>query len=115
MAYGAHGIRRKKKKKKKKKSPLPSQQPSIPSIVAAVTLLSESTFSVCKLPNVPLTLQPFKVNLSSVQGLKLDVAGTLTLLVTLAPKSKPVNVNFYILKQYPMLCDGLLGFDSNHT
>ncbi len=81
---------------------------------ASVTLLSESVFSALKskLSHIPLTLQPSKVNLSSVQGLNLDVVGTVTLPVTLAPSSEAFNVEFFVLKEFAMPCDGLLGLDS---
>ncbi len=120
---------------------LPSQQPYVLSIVAAcakdimmsfqcqthsvslslgvdtgasVTLLSESAFSALKIkcPNIPLALQSSKVTLPSAQGLNLTALGTLTLLVTLAPNLVAFNVQFYVIKEFVMPCDGLLGFDS---
>ncbi len=81
---------------------------------ASVTLLSESTFSALKikLPNISLTLQSSKVTLSSVQGLNLTVLGTLTLPVTFAPNLESFNVQFYVIKEFSIPCDGLLGLDS---
>ncbi len=81
---------------------------------ASVTLLSESAFSALKikLHNILLTLQSSKVTLSSVQGLNLTVLGTLTLPVTLAPNLESLNVQIYVIKEFAMPCDGLLGLVS---
>ncbi len=81
---------------------------------ASVSLLSESAFSALqiKLPHVPLTLQSYPVTLSSVQGVTLTVLGTATLSVSFAPKAESFQVNFYVIKEFVMPCDGLLGQDS---
>ncbi len=81
---------------------------------ASVTLLSESAYLALReqLPNANLALQSTKVLLSSVQGFNLNILGTVTLPVTLAPSSEVFNVEFYVIKQFAMPCDGLLGLDS---
>ncbi len=64
------------------------------------------------MPNAPLALQPSKVILSSIQGYTLNVAGTLTLPVTLAPNLEPFNIKLYIIREFALHCDGLLGLES---
>ncbi len=62
--------------------------------------------------NIPLTLQSSKVTLSSVQGLNLTVLGTLTLPYTFAPNLESFNVEIYVIEEFAMSYDGLLGLDS---
>ncbi len=57
-------------------------------------------------------MQSSKVTISSVQGLNLTVLGTLTLPVTFAFNLESFNVQFYVIKEFAMPCDGLLGLDS---
>ena len=81
---------------------------------ASVSLLSERAFSALqsKLPHVPLSLVPSALTLSGVQGLTLTVLGTVTLPVTLAPNVETFSITFYVIKEFKMPCDGLLGQDS---
>ncbi len=81
---------------------------------ASVTLLSESTYSTLKLkfPDIPLQLKKSNLTLSSVQGSTLQVTGTVTLPISLAPSSKIFNIDFHVTPQFALSCDGLLGLDS---
>ncbi len=62
---------------------------------AYVTLLSQSAYSAlkAKFPNLPLQLQKSNVTLSSVQGSILQVDGSVTLPISLAPKSYIFNIH----------------------
>ena len=81
---------------------------------ASVTLLSESAYSILKLklPNLPLNLQPSHVTLSSIQGSTLQVTGTVTLPISLAPDSEVFNIQFYVTPHFALPCDGLIGIDA---
>ncbi len=81
---------------------------------ASVTLLSQSDYSALKskFPNLPLQLQKPNITLSSVQGSILDIAGTVTLPISLAPNSDIFNIQFFVTSQFALPSDGLLGLDS---
>ncbi len=71
---------------------------------ASVTLLSESAYSTLKLkfPDIPLQLKKSNLILSSVQGSTLQVTGTVTLPISLAPTSKIFNIDFHVTPQFAL-------------
>ncbi len=81
---------------------------------ASVTLLCESAYFTLKLisPDLSLELQKSTITLFSVQGSTLNVTGTVTLPISLAPNSKFFNIHFYVTPQFALPYDGLLGLHS---
>ena len=84
---------------------------------ASVSVLRESAFTALKtkLPHVQLTVKPSPFPLSSVQGSKLAVLGTVSLPVFLAPDVEPFTIDFFVTSDFAMPCDGLLGYEALRT
>ena len=81
---------------------------------ASLSILSERAYSILKLkvPHLPLALQQSHATLSSIQGSTLQVLGTVSLPVSLAPDSEVFNIPFHVTPQFDLPCDGLLGLDA---
>ncbi len=71
---------------------------------AYVTILSESAYSTSKLKfnDIPLQLKKSNLTLSSIQGSTLQVTGTVTLPISLAPSSKIFNIDFHVTPQFAL-------------
>ncbi len=79
---------------------------------AAVNVFSEETYSALKRESRGdrFPLRPNDLHLTGVGADKLNILGVVRLPVSLGKSSPPLRLDFYVLSQFALPCDGLIDF-----